>query len=392
MTQKSISGHSFATRAIHHGYQPSSHHGALVPPTYMNVTYGFDDIDSFQRSSGEGVLYARPYNPTTELLESKLANLEGGAACLVTASGMGAIGTTLMGMLSAGDELIHHRTLYLCSGKLLGEMPRFGIKTVAADLTDPDCLDELITSKTRAIYLETPVNPLMELIDIGAVVARARKTGIKVIVDSTFATPLLCQPLALGADIVIHSVTKYINGHGDVMAGAVIADAETIASLRRGSFNHITGATLSPMAASMVMRSLQTLALRMTQHCESALRIASALEAHPDVEWVRYPYLKSHPHYDLALRQMRGGGGVISFGMRSGFDGARRVMTRLSLIARAVSLGDSHSLMTHPASLSRGDTGPRNHQIGVMDNMLRLAVGLEDCDDLLTDLHQALTE
>jgi methionine-gamma-lyase len=389
MTQKN-NKHSFATRAIHHGYQPSSEHGALVPPTYMNVTYGFDDIDAFQRSSGEGVLYARPYNPTTELLETKLANLEGGEACLVTASGMGAIGTTLTGLLSAGDELIHHRTLYICSGKLLGELARFGVKTVAADLTDPAELAALITPKTKAIYFETPVNPLMEVIDIERIVAVARRSGVRVIVDSTFATPLLCQPLALGCDIVVHSVTKYINGHGDVMAGAVIADAETIAGLRRGAFNHITGATLHPMAATMVMRSLQTLSLRMRQHCDSALRIAVALEAHPDVEWVRYPHLKSHPQYDLALRQMRAGGGVISFGMRSGFDGARRVMARLSLIARAVSLGDAHTLMTHPASLSRGDSRPRNHQVGVMDNMLRLSVGLEDCEDLLADLHQAM--
>lgn len=381
---------SFATRAIHHGYSPSSHHGALVPPTYMNVTYGFDDIESFQRSSGLGNLYARPYNPTTELLETKLADLEGGEACLVTASGMGAIGTTLMGMLSAGDELIHHRTLYICSGKLLGEMPRFGIKTVAADLTDPDCLDDLITPRTKAIYFETPVNPLLELIDIARVAAKARKAGVKVIVDSTFATPLLCQPLALGADIVVHSVTKYINGHGDVMAGAVIADAQTIDGLRRGSFNHITGATLNPMGASLVLRSLQTLSLRMTQHGATALRLATELEAHPGVEWVRYPYLESHPHHDLALRQMRNGGGVISFGVRSGFEGARRVMQRLTLIARAVSLGDTHTLMTHPASLSRGDSRPRNHQVGVMDNMLRLSVGLEDAEDLLADLLQAL--
>lgn len=381
---------SLATRAIHHGYAPSAHEGALVPPVYMNVTYGFDDIESFQNSSGSGKLYSRPYNPTTELLERKLANLEGGEACLVTASGMGAIGTTLTGLLSAGDELIHHRTLYICSGKLMGELARFGVRTVPADLTRPEALDTLITPRTKAIYFETPVNPLMELIDIARVAEKARKAGVRVIVDSTFATPVLCQPLTLGADIVLHSVTKYINGHGDVMAGAVIADAETVGTLRRGAFNHITGATLNPMGASLVLRSLHTLALRMVQHGTSAMRIAEMLEAHPGVEWVRYPHLRSHPHHDLALRQMRNGGGVISFAVRSGFDGARRVMERLSLIARAVSLGDTHTLMTHPASLSRGDSRPRNHQIGVMDNMLRLSVGLEDTGDLLADLGQAL--
>ncbi len=387
-TPKSL---SFATRAIHHGYDPADHHGALVPPTYMNVTYGAEDIDSFQRSAGDGTLYARPYNPTTDLLERRLADLEGGEACLFTASGMGAIGTALMGLLSAGEEVIHHRTLYICSGKLMGEMARFGIITTPADLTDPECLDALITPRTRAIYFETPVNPLLELIDITRIAEKARSAGVRVIVDSTFATPVLCRPLALGADVVLHSVTKYINGHGDVMAGAVISDAQTIAGLRCGSFNHITGATLNPMGASLVLRSLQTLSLRMTQHGASALRIAHALEAHPQVAWVRYPHLQSHPHHDLALRQMANGGGVVTFGVRSGFDGARGVMQRLQLIARAVSLGDIHTLMTHPASLKRGDSRPRNHQVGVMDDMLRLAVGLEDTGDLLIDLEQALS-
>lgn len=381
---------SLTTKAIHSGYVPSQHHGAMVPPTYMNVTYGFEDMDAFQHSAGDGRLYARPYNPTTDLLERRLAELEGGAACLVTASGMAAIGTTVMGLLSSGDELIHHRTLYVCSGKLVGEIARFGIRTVAADLTDPDCLDDLITPHTKAIYFETPVNPLLELIDIERIAAKARRHGIRIIVDSTFATPLLCRPLTLGADIVVHSVTKYINGHGDVMAGAVIADAETIAALRRGAFNHITGATLNPMGASLVLRALQTLGLRMDRHGASALQLAGELEAHSEVEWVRYPHLPSHPDHELALRQMRNGGGVISFGIRSGFEGARRVMGRLSLIARAVSLGDTHSLMTHPASLSRGDTRPRNHQVGVLDNMLRLSVGLEDPADLLADLRNAL--
>lgn len=390
MTSKPTKRPALATRAIHHGYRPSAYHGALVPPTFMNVTYGFEDMDGFQNSSGAGALYARPYNPTTETLETKLADLEGGEACLVTASGMAAVGTTLTGLLSAGDELIHHRTLYLCSGKLLGELNRFGIQTTAADLTIPDSLEALITPRTRAIYFETPVNPLLEVIDIAAIAQKARAAGVKVIVDSTFATPVLCRPLELGADVVLHSLTKYISGHGDVMAGAVIADTETISGLRRGAFNHITGATLHPMGATMLIRSLHTLALRMDQHCRSALAIARMLETHPEVEWVRYPTLPSHPHFELAQRQMTAGGGVISFAVTGGFEGARQVMSRLSLIARAVSLGDSHSLMTHAASLKRGDSAPRHHQVGVMDNMLRLAIGLEDLNDLQDDLRQAL--
>lgn len=178
------------------------------------------------------------------------------------------------------------------------------------------------------------------------------------IVDSAFATPVLCRPLELGADVVLHSLTKYISGHGDVMAGAVIGDAETISGLRRGAFNHITGATLHPIGATMLIRSLHTLTLRMDQHCRSALAIATLLETHPNVEWVRYPALPSHPHFELAQRQMTAGGGVISFAVTGGFYEARQVMSRLSLIARAVSLGDSHSLMTHAASLKRGDAAP----------------------------------
>lgn len=382
---------AFETRAIHHGHDPSAHQGAVVPPVYMNVTYAFDDIEAFGRSAADSNLYARPFNPTTELLERKLADLEGGAAALVTASGMAAIGTTLMGLLSAGDEILHHRTLYVCAGKLMVELPRFGITPVAADLTDLASLDTLVTPRTRAIYFETPVNPLLEVIDIAAVAAWAHRAGLRVIVDSTFATPVLCRPLDLGAGIVVHSLTKYVNGHGDVLAGAVIADAATIDHLRRGAFNHITGAVLSPAAAALVMRSLQTLALRMDRHCATALTVAAMLEAHPAVAWVKYPFLPSHPHHDLARRQMRGGGGVVSFGVRGGYDAARQVMNRLRLICRAVSLGDTHSLMTHPASLSRGDsTRPRAHQTGVLDDMLRLSVGLEHVDDITADLRQAL--
>jgi|TARA_B110000967_G_C18901409_1_gene575589 methionine-gamma-lyase len=384
--------HGLATRTIHHGYDPADNQGALVPPVHTNVTYAFEDIDGFERASGTGSLYSRPHNPTTALLEKKLANLEGSEACLVTASGMGAIGTALLGLLSAGDEIIHHNTLYICAGKLFGELARFGIKTIAADLTDPDCLDDLITPKTRAIFFETPVNPLLDLIDISAIADKAQKAGgIKVIVDSTFSTPVLSCPLKFGADMVVHSLTKYINGHGDVMAGAILGSCHDINFLRHGAFNHITGATLSPAAASMVMRSLQTLTLRMERHSKSALTIAQELERHPGISWVRYPFLESHPHHNLARRQMQSGGGVISFGVSDGFDGARQLMDKLRLISRAVSLGDTHSLMTHPASLRSGDkTHPRAHQVGVLDEMVRLSVGLEDAGDILADLRQAL--
>jgi methionine-gamma-lyase len=272
-------------------------------------------------------------------------------------------------------------------------LPRFGIKVVSVDLSDPRNLDAAITEKTRLVYFETPVNPLSAILDISAIAERAHKRNVKVTVDSTFASPALQRPIEHGADIVLHSLTKYINGHGDTLGGALLGDAETLNTLHETGLRYITGATLSPHSAFLIMRGLKTLSLRMARHSASALSIARMLEAHPAVAWVSYPFLDSHPDQTIARKQMSDGSGMLAFGLHAGFDGARTMLDRLQLLTRAVSLGDTDSLIYHPASRSRARQSIRKdaHLIeGVGEDLLRLSVGLEDVGDLIGDLRQAL--
>lgn len=386
----------FQTRAIHHGYDPADHQRALSPPIYMTSTFAFDSVEEAETIAEQaGATYAREHNPTTAILEHRLANLEGGAACVAVASGMAAVGTLLLSLLSQGDEIIVHSTLYSNTFAMAHDgLPRFGIKVVPVDLADPANLDAALGPRTKLVYFETPVNPTAQTLDIAAIAARAHAGGARVVVDSTFASPAVQRPLEHGADLVLHSLTKYINGHGDLLGGAIIGDTETIAQIRGHGLRYITGATLSPMAAFLVLRGMKTLKLRMRVHGENALAIARMLEAHPAVAWVRYPFLESNPRYAVARRQMEHGSAMMSFGLHSGFEGARRVMDGLHLISRAVSLGDAESLIMHPGSLTRARqrTKPDARLAhGVTEDLIRLSVGLEDIDDLLDDLGDALT-
>ena len=385
----------FATRAIHHGYDPTGFANAVQPPVFLTSTYGFDSVAANEAAAAlGGRLYAREYNPTTEILEKRLANLEGADAGLVVASGMAAFGTLILSLLSQGDELIVHRTLYSNTLTMVEQgVPRFGIKVVAVDLSDPRNLDTAITERTRLVFFETPVNPLSRILDIAAIAGRAHVRGVKVAVDSTFASPALQRPLKHGADIVLHSLTKYINGHGDALGGAIVGDAETLHKLHDTGLRYITGAALSPLSAFLILRGLKTLALRMERHSTTALAVARALEAHPAVAWVSYPFLDSHPDQAIARKQMSRGSGMMAFGLHAGFEGARRMMDRLDLITRAVSLGDADSLIYHPASLTRARQPIRKDAHladGVGEDLMRLSVGLEDADDLIADLRQAL--
>jgi len=385
----------FQTRAIHHGYEPAENQGALSPPIFMTSTFAFESVEAAEAVAEQaGAIYAREHNPTTDLLEKRLANLEGAEACVAVASGMAAVGTLLLSLLSQGDELIVHETLYSNTFAMVHDaLPRFGVKVVAVDLSDPSKLDRALTPRTRLVYFETPVNPTAQVLDIAAIAARAHTGGARVAVDSTFASPALQCPLEHGAHLVLHSLTKYINGHGDLLAGAVLGDAPTIAQLRRNGLRYITGATLSPMAAFLVLRGMKTLKLRMDRHGESAFAIARMLETHPAVAWVRYPFLESNPAYPAARRQMANGSAMLSFGLKSGFEGARRMMDRLRLIARAVSLGDAESLIMHPGSLTRARQRIQPEvrlATGVGEDLIRLSIGLEDVEDLLNDLQQAL--
>lgn len=385
----------FSTRAIHHAYDPNEHQGAVAPPVYFTSTYTFPTLEETDAAAAQGgLLYAREHNPTTELLEARLANLEGAEAGVVVATGMAAVGTLTLALLSQGDEIVVHRTLYSNTLAMMsGGLPRFGIKVIPVDLTEPANLDAVLTARTRIVYFETPVNPTADVLDIAAIAQRAHTVGAVVVVDGTFASPALQRPIELGVDLVLHSLTKYISGHGDVLGGAVLGRADLIAQIHGNGVRYLTGATISPMAAGLVLRGLKTLSLRMERHGASALKVAQMLESHPEVAWVHYPYLPSHPAHALATRQMSGGSGMMSFGLRQGFEGARRMLSRLQLITRAVSLGDTESLITHPASLNRARRKIRPDAAlapGVGEDLLRLSVGLEDAGDIIDDLRQAL--
>ena len=387
---------SFSTQAIHAGYAPASHQGALNPPIYWSSTYAFDSAEQgAARFAGEeaGMIYSRVTNPTVQMLEERLAVLEGGEAALAFGSGMGAICTLLWTLLRPGDELVVDLTLYGCTHALVSHLlPEFGIVTKVADFTRPEELQGHLSNRTKLVLFETPANPNMRLIDIAAVSALVHQhCSALVAVDSTYCTPYLQRPFELGADVVIHSLTKYINGHGDVIAGALIGSAELMTKLRFVGIKELTGACMSPMDAYLVLRGLKTLAIRMDRHCKSALYIAQYLEGCQEVEAVYYPGLASHPQHALAKQQMRQPGGMIAFDLKGGVTAGKRFINALKLITRAVSLGDAESLAQHPASMTHSPYSAEErakHLIG--DGLVRLSVGLEEVDDLIADLTQAL--
>ncbi|MDP2063883.1 MAG: methionine gamma-lyase [Phaeovulum sp.] len=386
---------SFATRAIHHGYDPQQNEGALNPPLYLTSTFTFETAEAggaMFAGEAEGHFYSRISNPTLAHLETRIANLEGAEAGLCTASGMGAITSTLWTFLQAGDEVILDKTLYGCTFAFLTHgLPRFGVTVRPVDLSDPTNLAAVIGPKTRIVYFETPANPNNRLVDIAAISEIAHRHGAKVVVDNTYATPVLTRPIEHGADIVVHSATKYIGGHGDVIAGLVVGRAEDMAQIRLIGIKDMTGAVMSPFSAMLLLRGIKTLELRVRAHSAAALTIARALEAHPAVKCVHYPGLDSFPQSALARRQMGAFGGMIPFEVVGGKAGGIAMMNRLRLIQRAVSLGDAESLIQHPASMTHSTYTPEERAAhGIAEGLVRLSVGLEGVDDILDDLMQAL--
>lgn len=385
----------FSTRAIHHGYDPLSHGGALVPPVYQTATYAFPTVEYGAACfAGEepGHFYSRISNPTLALLEQRMAFLEGGEAGLALASGMGAITATLWTLLRPGDELIVGSTLYGCTFAYLHHgIGEFGVKIRHVDLNDIPALQAAITPKTRMIYFETPANPNMQLVDIAAVVDAARGHDLSIVVDNTYCTPYLQRPLELGVDLVVHSATKYLSGHGDITAGLVVGRKALIDRIRLEGLKDMTGAVLSPHDAALLMRGIKTLALRMDRHCANAQQVAEFLAEQSQVELLHYPGLPSFPQYALAQRQMRLPGGMIAFELKGGIEAGRRFMNALQLFSRAVSLGDAESLAQHPASMTHSSyTQQERAEHGISEGLVRLSVGLEDIDDLLADIAQAL--
>lgn len=384
-----------ATRAIHHGYDPAKNDFALTPPLHLTSTFAFPDAETggaLFAGEAEGHIYSRISNPTVALLEARIANLEGAEAGLATASGMGAISSLMWTLLKPGDEIITDKTLYGCTFAFMRDgLSRFGIKITHVDLRAPENLAAAISGKTRLVYFETPANPNMRLVDIRAAARIAHEAGALVAVDNTYATPLLTRPIELGADFVVHSATKYLGGHGDLVAGMVLGRAEAIKEVRMVGVKDMTGSVMSPFNAMLVMRGLKTLQLRMARHCESGLRVARWLEAQPGVETVYYPGLESHPQHELAKRQMPGFGGMIALELKGGYEAGIAMMNRLRMIRRAVSLGDAETLVQHPASMTHS-TYSREERIehGISDGLVRLSVGLEDAEDILADLADAL--
>ena len=387
----------FATRAIHHGYQPLDEQGALTPPLHLTSTFAFESAEAggeMFAGSREGHFYSRISNPTLDLLERRVAALEGGEAGLATASGMGAIAAVLWTLLSPGDEVITDTTLYGCTFAFMRHgLARFGIKITHVDLTDPANLEQAIGKRTKIVYFETPANPNMRLVDITQVAAVARQAGARTIVDNTYATPVLTRPIELGADLVVHSATKYLGGHGDLVAGIVVGGRDDIAKIRLVGLKDMTGAAMAPFNAMLVLRGLKTLALRIERHCRTAMVLATALAASDAVSVVHYPGLESFAQHDLARRQMHDFGGMIAFELKGGYPAGIAMMNRLQLIRRAVSLGDAESLIQHPASMTHSSYTPEERRAhGIGDGLIRLSVGLEDPADLLRDLEQALPQ
>jgi methionine-gamma-lyase len=385
-----------STRAIHHGYDPAEEHGALTPPIFMTSTYAFETAEAGSelfRGERAGYIYGRTRNPTQALLEGRLASLEGGEAGLAVASGMGAISATMWTLLSAGDTVVIDRILYGNTFAFFTKgLTRFGVNVRLADFTDPEALArELAVGKVKLLYFETPANPNLRIIDIAQVSALAKSAGALSIVDNTFATPILQNPLKLGADLVVHSATKYLGGHGDLLGGAVVGTSALIEQIRGAGLRALTGATLSPLNAFLILRGLKTLEVRMERHSRSAQQIAELLERHPLVTHVAYPGLKSFPQYELAQRQMRQPGGLVAFELEGGVEAGMAFMNRLELVVRAVSLGDAETLVQHPASMTHATySADERRRHGISDSLLRLSAGLENVEDLVADIAQAL--
>ncbi|MFZ0549079.1 MAG: aminotransferase class I/II-fold pyridoxal phosphate-dependent enzyme [Candidatus Promineifilaceae bacterium] len=381
------------TQAIHAGdaENPSS---GVVSPIYQTATYRFQepaDIAEAMVSVAHPQFYGRYASPNTRQSEATIAQLEGAEAALVLSSGMAAISLALLGNLKAGDHIIAQSTHYPTTTKLIGrKLPTLGIESTLVDQTDTAAFAQAIQPNTRLIYIETPANPVMSLTDITAVAHLAQENGILTVADNTFASPYNQRPISLGIDFVLHSATKYLGGHSDVVAGVIAGSKERIDGLWH---EHVMlGAVLHPFEAWLLERGLKTFTLRMARHNENGLAVARFLADHPAVSEVYYPGLPQHPQYDLACRQMTGGfGGMVCFDLRGGREAGYQLLKRLKLISLAVSLGGVHSLITHPAStISAVQTDEEIAASGVKPGLVRLSVGLEDSADLIADLKQAL--
>ena len=384
----------FATLAVHAGEAPCAATGALDTPIYQSTTFVSADADEMAAVYSEqkpGYMYTRYGNPTIHALEAKMAALEGGEAALATASGMAAVSTAILGYVKAGDHVVAPRSLYGATYNFLSrKLPRMAASATFVESGRVEDLEKALRPNTRLIYFETPSNPVLEVVDMAAVAALGRARGIPTMVDNTFASPALQQPLRLGVTVAVHSATKYLCGHGDAMGGVIVGPRDYISLLIHEVIRDY-GAVISPFNAWLILRGIRTLHLRMPAHCSNAQQIAEFLAGHSKVQQVNYPGLPGHPGHQVAKKQMSAFGAMISFETKDGYEGGKQVMDRVRLFARAASLGDTRSLIVHPASTSHRAVPPEERRaIGITDGLVRLSVGIEAAPDLISDLDQAL--
>jgi methionine-gamma-lyase len=382
------------TTTIHGGLDPAEHRGAVSVPIYQSSTFAFPSAEEgAARFAGEskGPIYTRLGNPTVQALEACVAELESGCGAVATATGMAAVSSVLLALLRQGDHVVMTHPVYGPSRGLVDKyLTRFGVTATYVASTDSAGVKASIRPETRLVYIETPANPTVDLVDMDAAVAAARNAGIPLVVDNTFAGPILQRPLEQGADIVLHSMTKSLNGHADVVAGIVVArDPKQLAAIRDVAVTF--GCTMDPHQAWLVLRGIRTLGMRVERAQQNAIAIAEWLEKQEAVAWVRYPGLKSHPQYELAKKQMSGPGSVIAFELNGGVEAGRIMMNSVGMITLAVSLGGVESLIEHPASMThKGVPAEEQRRQGITPGLVRLAVGCEDLEDIRGDLEHAL--
>lgn len=381
------------TKCVHAGIKEYEH-GPVIPPIYQTSTFKFESADhggSLFAGEQKGYIYTRMLNPTVEAMEDAIAELEGGYKALGCASGMAAVNTVFSALLKSGDHVICSKSVYGPTSTLLATVfSKFNVESTFVNTSNIENIEKSIKPNTRLIYIETPGNPTLEVTDLKAVSEIAHKINALVVVDNTFMSPALQQPFMFGVDIILHSMTKFLNGHADVVAGVIIVkDEETYKHFRK-TLNQL-GGVIDPFNSFLVHRGLKTLSIRMQKHSENAIKIAEFLEAHPKVDWVRFPGLKSFPNYEVAQKQHKAPGGMISFELKGGVIAGKKLMNSVKLCQLAVSLGGVETLIQHPASMTHLTMGKEAREsAGITDGLVRLSVGIENVDDIIADISNAL--
>ncbi|WP_312815114.1 methionine gamma-lyase [Sedimentibacter sp.] len=395
MDKQKLNQMKFSTRAVHAGYVKNEY-GALATPIYQTSTFIFDSAEQGGKRFAleeEGYIYTRLGNPTNTQVEEKLASLENAEAAVSMSSGMGAITSVVWAKVKAGDHIVAAKTLYGCTFAFLNHgVSRFNVEVDFVDTSDPENIRKAMKPNTRIVYLESPANPNMLIADIKEISKIAHEVeDCIVVVDNTYCTPYIQRPLDLGADVVVHSATKYLNGHGDVIAGFAAGKKEFIDIVRLFGIKDMTGSVLGPFEAYLINRGMKTLEIRMEKHCANAQKVAEFLEKHPAVVSIQYPGLKSFPQYELAKKQMSLPGAMIAFEVKGGLEAGKKLMNSLHLCTLAVSLGDTETLIQHPASMTHSPYTPEERALsGISEGLVRLSIGLEDADDIIIDLKHGL--